>query len=109
MPPTNWPFQMFTRAAIRAAPRSTTSTAARRGFQTTRAQFSSPYHYPEGPRTNIPFNTQSKWFPVGYWAFMATGFSAPFLIARMSRMLLCWWLQKYSLCLTVWQTYKPKN
>ncbi|KAH8880052.1 hypothetical protein GQ53DRAFT_788888 [Thozetella sp. PMI_491] len=78
---------MLARAAIRATPRSIVS---RRGFQTTRAQFSSPYHYPEGPRSNIPFNPQSKWFPLGYWTFAALGFGAPFLIA-------------------LWQTYKPRK
>ncbi|KAK5171089.1 Cytochrome c oxidase assembly protein cox15 [Saxophila tyrrhenica] len=65
------------------------STAARRGFHTTRPQFASPYHYPEGPRNNIPFNPLTKFFAVRYWGFMAVGFSAPFLIA-------------------VWQTKKNK-
>ncbi|SPO03334.1 probable cytochrome-c oxidase chain VIIc [Cephalotrichum gorgonifer] len=63
---------------------------ARRGFHTSRAQFSSPYHYPEGPRSNIPFNPKSKWFPFAYWGFMATGFSLPFAIS-------------------VWQTLKPRD
>jgi cytochrome c oxidase subunit 7c len=42
---------------------------------------SSPYHYPEGAYSNLPFNPHSKWFGVGYWTFMATGFFAPFGIA----------------------------
>jgi cytochrome c oxidase subunit 7c len=73
----------------RAATRTTTSLVTKRGFQTTRARMSSPYHYPEGAYSNIPFNPRSKWFGVGYWTFMATGFFAPFGIA-------------------VWQTYKPQ-
>jgi hypothetical protein len=35
---------------------------------------SSPYHYPEGPRSNIPFNPLTKWFALRYWSFMAVGF-----------------------------------
>ncbi|KXT06993.1 hypothetical protein AC578_7260 [Pseudocercospora eumusae] len=55
--------------------------AARRNFSTTRPQFSSPYHYPEGPRSNIPFNPLTKYFALRYWGFMFVGFSAPFGIA----------------------------
>lgn len=62
---------------------------ARRAFSTTRAQLSSPYHYPEGPRSNLPFNTKTRFFAVRYWGFLITGFVAPFGIAA-------------------WQTYKPK-
>jgi cytochrome c oxidase subunit 7c len=47
-----------------------TSFAARRGFSTTRTQLGSPYHYAEGPRTNIPFNPMTKRFFWRYWAFM---------------------------------------
>lgn len=65
----------------RAATRTTTSLVTKRGFQTTRARMSSPYHYPEGAYSNLPFNPHSKWFGVGYWGFMATGFFAPFGIA----------------------------
>lgn len=65
----------------RAATRTTTSLVTKRGFQTTRARMSSPYHYPEGAYSNLPFNPHSKWFGVGYWTFMATGFFAPFGIA----------------------------
>lgn len=54
---------------------------ARRGFHTTRAQLSSPYHYPEGPFNNIPFNPKTRFFPVRYWTFMMVGFGAPFGIA----------------------------
>jgi cytochrome c oxidase subunit 7c len=59
---------MFSRAAVRAS--STTSMVARRGFHSTKAQLSSPYHYPEGPLTNIPFNPKTKFFAVRYWSFM---------------------------------------
>ena len=48
------------------------ATAARRGFHTTPRQMGSPYHYPEGPRSNIPFNPLTKWFAVRYWTFMGT-------------------------------------
>ncbi|KAM6538321.1 hypothetical protein FALCPG4_000193 [Fusarium falciforme] len=65
----------------RAAVRTTTSLVTKRGFQTTRARLSSPYHYPEGAYSNIPFNPRSKWFGVGFWTFMATGFFAPFGIS----------------------------
>lgn len=72
--------QMFSRAAVRA----TTQVAGRRGFHATRSQMSSPYHYAEGPYTNIPFNPKKKTFPILFWGYCATGFSAPFLIAGAS-------------------------
>ncbi|GAB7355002.1 hypothetical protein MBLNU459_g5612t1 [Dothideomycetes sp. NU459] len=68
---------------------SAANTVARRGFHSTRPQLSSPYHYPEGPRNNIPFNPMTKFFAFRYWTFMAVGFGAPFAIA-------------------VWQTKKNK-
>ncbi|KAL2755285.1 hypothetical protein ACRALDRAFT_2041688 [Sodiomyces alcalophilus JCM 7366] len=71
---------MLSRAVIRATPKIP-SAIARRGFQTTRAQMSSPFHYPEGPLTNIPFNPKTKWFAFRYWGFMAVGFGIPFGIA----------------------------
>ncbi|KAJ5326025.1 hypothetical protein MYU51_000821 [Penicillium brevicompactum] len=74
-------------SAIRA--RMATSFVARRGFSTTRTQLGSPYHYAEGPRTNIPFNPLTKFFFLRYWGFMIAGFGAPFAIA-------------------VWQTCKTK-
>ncbi|KAF2117498.1 cytochrome c oxidase subunit VIIc [Lophiotrema nucula] len=67
---------MLARAATRAP-----TLMARRGFHSTRAQLASPYHYPEGPRSNLPFNPLTKWFAVRYWAFMATGFGLPFGLA----------------------------
>ncbi|KAJ5438828.1 uncharacterized protein N7458_009826 [Penicillium daleae] len=78
--------KMYAASAVRAR---MATVAARRGFSTTRAQLGSPYHYAEGPRSNIPFNPLTKHFFWRYWAFMVTGFGAPFAIA-------------------VWQTYKTK-
>lgn len=56
---------MLVRPSLRSA-----SAVARRGFHTTRPQLGSPYHYPEGPRSNIPFNPLTKFFAVRYWGFM---------------------------------------
>ncbi|TQS38974.1 hypothetical protein Golomagni_00507 [Golovinomyces magnicellulatus] len=42
-----------------------------RGFHSTGVFKSSPYHYPEGPRSNLPFNPLTRFFIVRYWAFMA--------------------------------------
>lgn len=53
------------RIAQRAAP-----AFARRAFSTTRVQRASPFHYPEGPRSNLPFNPLTKFFFVRYWLFM---------------------------------------
>ncbi|KAG4437627.1 hypothetical protein BKA61DRAFT_592347 [Leptodontidium sp. MPI-SDFR-AT-0119] len=78
---------MLSRAAVRASSSTASMVASRRAFSTTRAQLSSPYHYPEGPRSNIPFNPLTKWFALRYWSFMAVGFGTPFGLA-------------------VWQTYK---
>jgi len=60
--------QMFASSAVRAR---LATVAARRGFSTSRAQLASPYHYAEGPRTNIPFNPLTKYFFFRYWAFMS--------------------------------------
>jgi len=79
---------MLSRAALSA--QRQTALAARRTFTTTRAQLSSPYHYPEGPLNNLPFNTKTRFFGLRYWGFMATGFSLPFVIAA-------------------WQTYRPRS
>ncbi|KAI1821232.1 cytochrome-c oxidase chain VIIc [Xylaria intraflava] len=72
----------------RASPRIT-SLISRRAFHVTRARLASPYHYPEGPLSNLPFNTKTRFFAVRYWAYCITGFFTPFLIA-------------------FWQTKKPK-
>lgn len=86
---------MLSRVAFRAT--AAPSLVARRGFQSTRAQLSSPYHYPEGPRSNLPFDPLKKGFAFKYWGFMgelgwvsmahsaltaaATGFLLPFGLA----------------------------
>ena len=54
------------------ATRARVATVARRGFSTTRNQLGSPYHYAEGPRTNIPFNPKTKFFAFRYWSFMGS-------------------------------------
>ncbi|KAL8313164.1 hypothetical protein RB601_003899 [Gaeumannomyces tritici] len=72
---------MISAAGARAASRTTTSLVGRRGFHATRARFSSPYHYPDGPYSNIPFNPKSKWFGVQFWTYSFVGFFAPFGIA----------------------------
>ncbi|RVX71728.1 hypothetical protein B0A52_03912 [Exophiala mesophila] len=66
-----------------------TQQLTRRPFSTTRPRLDlfSPYHYPEGPRSNLPFNPKTRFFYVRYWLFMATGFGVPFGMA-------------------VWHTYK---
>lgn len=85
---------MLSRAAFRAT--QTPVVVARRGFQSTRAQFSSPYHYPEGPRSNLPFDPLKKSFVFKFWGYagklgprnrttpltyIATGFGLPFGLA----------------------------
>jgi hypothetical protein len=59
---------MLARATFRAA--SAPTLVARRGFQSTRAQMASPYHYPEGPRSNLPFDPLKRGFAFKYWGFM---------------------------------------
>ncbi|KAI1279812.1 cytochrome-c oxidase chain VIIc [Xylaria sp. FL0933] len=76
-------------AMVRAISPRITSLVSRRAFHATRARLSSPYHYPEGPYSNLPFNTKTRFFAVRYWLYCITGFFAPFGIA-------------------VWQTNKPK-
>lgn len=71
---------MLSRAAVRA----TTQVAGRRAFHATRPRMSSPYHYSEGPYSNIPFDPKKKRFPILFWGYCITGFSAPFLIAGPS-------------------------
>lgn len=52
------------------AARTATTIVGRRAFSTTRAQLGSPYHYPEGPRSNIPFNPLTRFFAFRFWGFM---------------------------------------
>ncbi|WEW55518.1 hypothetical protein PRK78_000949 [Emydomyces testavorans] len=70
---------MLARSAMRA--NTATALVARRGFHSTRPQFGSAFHYPEGPRSNIPFNPLTKHFFWRYWTFMGVGFFLPFGIA----------------------------
>ena len=60
--------KMLPQTAARA--RIASSAVVRRAFHTSRPQLSSPYHYPEGPRSNLPFNPLTKWFAIRYWGFM---------------------------------------
>lgn len=61
--------QMLSRSAMRM-PTVANQIVARRGFSSTRMQLASPYHYPEGPRSNLPFNPLTKFFAIRYWSFM---------------------------------------
>ncbi|KAK6535138.1 hypothetical protein TWF694_001617 [Orbilia ellipsospora] len=56
-------------------------TVTRHNFSTSAPRMSSPYHYPTGPRSNLPFNPLSRFFYVRYVAYCAVGFSLPFGIA----------------------------
>ncbi|RYO93166.1 hypothetical protein DL766_005701 [Monosporascus sp. MC13-8B] len=78
-------------AAVRmASQRTMTALVSRRAFHATRARLSSPYHYPEGPYSNLPFNTKTRFFGLRFFLFCFTGFMMPFGI-------------------TIWQTKKPKS
>ncbi|CCU79477.1 cytochrome-c oxidase chain VIIc [Blumeria hordei DH14] len=72
---------MLPKALVRSTRLPTSLGIHSRSFNSMRTLRSSPYHYPEGPRTNIPFNPLTRFFIVRYWAFMAVGFGAPFGIA----------------------------
>lgn len=37
---------------------------------TSSARMKSPYHYPEGPMSSLPFNPRKKGFAVKYWTWM---------------------------------------
>ena len=71
---------MLPQTAARA--RIASSAVVRRAFHTTRPQLASPYHYPEGPRSNLPFNPLTKWFVIRYWGFM--GKAIAIQVARKS-------------------------
>jgi cytochrome c oxidase subunit 7c len=79
---------MLARAPLRSTASAAQQIVARRAFTTTRARMSSPYHYPEGPLSNIPFNPRKKGFAIGYWSFMVVGFGLPFGIC--GELFLCW-------------------
>ncbi|KAI5269967.1 IkappaB kinase complex, IKAP component [Aureobasidium subglaciale] len=72
---------MLSRSAMRM-PTVANQIVARRAFSSTRMQLASPYHYPEGPRSNLPFNPLTKMFAFRFWGFMATGFFLPFGVAE---------------------------
>lgn len=102
----------------RAATRTSTSLVTRRAFHATRPRMSSPYHYAEGPYTNIPFNPHKRGFGLLFWGFLGTGFFAPFGIAGTSsprgRELMERLFRSYQrihanhTSTLVWQTYKPQ-
>jgi hypothetical protein len=61
---------MNAQALVRA--RIATRFIARRGFTSTTRRMDdfSPYHYPEGPYTSLPFNPKTRFFWLRYWLFM---------------------------------------
>ncbi|KAF8252830.1 hypothetical protein K440DRAFT_535955 [Wilcoxina mikolae CBS 423.85] len=63
-------------AAARQAPLS----VARRNLHATPARMGG-YHYPEGPRSNLPFNPLTKFFALRFILFCTVGFGLPFGIA----------------------------
>lgn len=76
---------MLSRVAFRAT--ATPAFVARRGFQTTRAQLSSPYHYPEGPRSNLPFDPLKKGFAFKFWGYVRKLGAAPMARKRLTGLL----------------------
>ncbi|KAL9099105.1 MAG: hypothetical protein Q9163_005346 [Psora crenata] len=70
---------MLSRTVLRAS--KAPSTIARRGFRTSTARLSSPYHYPEGPYSNLPFNPKTRFFAYRYWGTMAFFYGLPYGIA----------------------------
>ncbi|KAF3214294.1 hypothetical protein TWF192_009177 [Orbilia oligospora] len=56
-------------------------TVTRQNFSTSAPRMSSPYHYPSGPRSNLPFDPLNKFFGVKFVTFCAVGFALPFGIA----------------------------
>lgn len=61
---------MLSRAVARRTPFAG-QVLGRRTFHATPRTAASPYHYPEGPRSNIPFDPLTKFFAVRYWGFMS--------------------------------------
>lgn len=74
---------MLSRAAFRAT--SAPTLVARRGFQSTRARLASPYHYPEGPRSNLPFDPLKKSFPFKFWTFCGMLRAAAIAVAALTK------------------------
>ncbi|KAK6499215.1 hypothetical protein TWF506_003843 [Arthrobotrys conoides] len=56
-------------------------TVPRQNFSTSAPRMSSPYHYPSGPRSNLPFDPLNKFFGVKFVAFCTIGFALPFGIS----------------------------
>jgi cytochrome c oxidase subunit 7c len=60
---------------LRPVSRSLTrSLLQRRPFHSSRARLAgdSPFHYPEGPRSNLPFNPRGRFFRVKYLAVVGS-------------------------------------
>lgn len=109
---------MIGNVASRAASQRVMATlVSRRAFHATRARMSSPYHYPEGPYSNLPFNPKTRFFGLRFFLYCATGFFLPFGISGTS---VCWFSARLLNVLAnfvasplpspylVYQTYKPK-
>ena len=60
----------------RAAFQAATKQVARRNMHASPARMGG-YHYPEGPRSNLPFNPLTKFFALRYIAFCGTAPSTP--------------------------------
>ncbi|KAG0641616.1 hypothetical protein HOY80DRAFT_882894 [Tuber brumale] len=73
---------MIQRTAFRLAFATTQAPylMARRGLHATPARLGG-YHYPEGPRSNIPFNPHTRFFYLRFIAFCTVGFGFPFGVA----------------------------
>ncbi|KAI5809601.1 hypothetical protein DFH27DRAFT_152876 [Peziza echinospora] len=72
---------MLSRTAIRAfASARAGAVVPRRGLHATPSRLGG-YHYPEGPRSNLPFNPLTRFFALRYIAYCVTGFGLPFAIA----------------------------
>ncbi|RPB14403.1 hypothetical protein P167DRAFT_503742 [Morchella conica CCBAS932] len=69
---------MISRIAFRAA--SQAPLIARRGLHATPARMGG-YHYPEGPRSNLPFNPLTRFFWLRYLSYCVVGFGFPFGVA----------------------------
>lgn len=68
--------QMVSTTAIRSTSKAV-QQVSRRGFHATRLRARDiespgyrPYHYPEGPRSSIPFDPLKRGFAIKYWGFM---------------------------------------
>ncbi len=113
--------QMLSRAVTRAT--AAPARIARRGFHSAPLRLSSPYHYPTGPRSNLPFNPLTRFFGLRYWGTMGRLASSTippelFLSFKQRFSSLCRsasqvglslrWGRSGSNNITVWQTKKNK-